>query len=82
MGLGDIRFGGDYMDVAAAALGEGVDERRETRGLDPTGAGEKHDRLGRGVISRRRSRSRSRGLGRGGAGVLGRRRTAGGENGL
>jgi hypothetical protein len=77
-GLGDVRFGGAHVDVAAAALDEGVDERRETRRLDPSGAGQEHDGLGGAVIGR--GRGRGRGLGRGG--VLGRGRTTGGEHGL
>lgn len=79
--MGDIRFRGAYVDVASAALDEGVDERRETRRLDPTGAGQKYYRLSRRVIGRR-LRCRGRGLGRGGGGVLGRRRAAGCEDGL
>lgn len=77
--MGDIRIRGAYVDVAAAALDEGVDERHETRRPDPTGAGQQHDRLSRRVIGLC-LRHRSRGLGRGGAGVLGRGRTAGREH--
>jgi hypothetical protein len=75
------------VDVAAAAGNEGVDESRETRRLDPPGAGQQHDGprrrsiVRRGIGSLRRWGLRLGGCG-GGADLLGRGRAARGEHGL